>query len=143
MSIKNHLFPFGLDKDKKLEQIDQYLNIELNTESKQYSTVLMGRQLEGLPITLKHNMKGYVWKQVKKINEDNMDYDDDYIDVNIKDADIEWIRTNKTVDDFILWKKDIIPLQNDPRFNALESWLDMSDLIHQPIPLNQEPLDNV
>ncbi|KAI9307838.1 hypothetical protein BJ944DRAFT_228282 [Cunninghamella echinulata] len=142
MFSKNHLFPFGLEKDKKIEHIDHYLNIESNNDStKEYSTILMGRKLEGIQVTPKSNIKGNIWKQVKKTNEDTMDYDEDYVDTeedNNKDQNIEWIRTDKNIDDFILWKKDIAPPSDDPRLIALDSWLDMADLIHQPIPLKQE-----
>ncbi|CAO3650486.1 unnamed protein product [Cunninghamella echinulata] len=101
----------------------------------------MGRKLDGIKVTPKDNIKGNVWKQVKKTNEDTMDYNEDYVDTeddNNKDQNIEWIRTDKKIDDFILWKKDIAPPSDDPRLNALDSWLDMADLIHQPIPLKQE-----
>lgn len=43
---------------------------------------------------------------------------------------IPWTKnTNKTIEEFILWKKDTAPNVEDPRINALDKWIDISEAV--------------
>jgi hypothetical protein len=42
-----------------------------------------------------------------------------------------WVKANTTVEEFILWKKDTAPNSQDPRINALHSWIDISQTVNK------------
>ncbi|KAI8097137.1 uncharacterized protein BX664DRAFT_383464 [Halteromyces radiatus] len=144
---QNHLFPFTVNKEGPVDA-QQYLSVVPSTQLTldpitdafpRYTTVVMGRLLEGLEITPPKTCEGYVWKLDKNDNdEDNNGYDEDYQDEQShQPSSLHWTKTGTKVDKFILWKKDIAPSPHDPRLHALESWMTIADLIHQPIPINQ------
>lgn len=41
-----------------------------------------------------------------------------------------WIKTSTTIDNFLLWKKDTQPNKDDPRINAVQHWLDISQIVN-------------
>ncbi|CAO3685452.1 unnamed protein product [Rhizopus stolonifer] len=106
--IKAHLFPFSKEGD-------------------QYETKFNGRQLIGHSVSVQGTTQGHVW--VKETGyEEEEEEEEEY-----KQA--TWKKTNTTIDEFILWKKDRAPDKQDYRIKALENWLDISQSIHEPIPL--------
>lgn len=40
-----------------------------------------------------------------------------------------WTRTDISVQEFILWKKDTAPSAQDPRICALDTWIDISEAV--------------
>lgn len=68
-------------------------------------------------------------------NESDNGYDDDYEDGddnehNEMNNDGKVLsRSTTTVNSFILWKKDVAPSPTDPRLNAIESWINIADLV--------------
>ena len=43
---------------------------------------------------------------------------------------IPWTKnTNKTIEEFILWKKDTAPNVEDARISALDKWIDISEAV--------------
>lgn len=48
---------------------------------------------------------------------------------NQEEEQVPWTKTNKTIDEFILWKKDTAPSAKDPRINALNRWIEISEAV--------------
>lgn len=40
-----------------------------------------------------------------------------------------WTRTDTSIQEFILWKKDTAPNAQDPRIHALDKWIDISEAV--------------
>ncbi|ORZ17821.1 hypothetical protein BCR42DRAFT_450376 [Absidia repens] len=158
---QHHLLPFAIDLEGPIDAA-QFLSVIPSTTPQinvgtwvdacaRRSTVIMGRLLEGIEVTPPDNCQGHVWTlestNTDTQSETNSDYDDDY-EEHIDDEDSNgasgmnntgkvWSRSTTTVDSFILWKKDVAPSPMDPRLNAIESWMNIADMIHKPIPINQ------
>ncbi|KAI7902808.1 ribonuclease H2, subunit C [Cokeromyces recurvatus] len=127
--IKAHLFPFSVEKDETINSKNYF--IVKKQKDEKYETVVLGRKLIGLPVTLSHDSttRGFVWK--RSIN-------NEYNDEDLQEERLEnmnWIKTDKTIDKFILWKKDTAPDSQDSRINALHNWIDISQAMNEPIPL--------
>ncbi|KAI9477791.1 MAG: hypothetical protein EXX96DRAFT_608432 [Benjaminiella poitrasii] len=120
--IKAHLFPFSVDKEQSIN-IKHYFTVSKQDEK--YETAIMGRKLVGLPVVLnsESTTQGYVWKK---------SFDDHYSDEaddGEKQENTIWTKTDKTINEFILWKKDTSPNSQDPRINALHDWVEISQAI--------------
>lgn len=68
---------------------------------------------------------GHVYEKVKRDRYD----DEDMIDEEEEAESVPWTKTNTTIDQFTLWKKDSAPIKEDPRINALQSWIDISKAV--------------
>jgi hypothetical protein len=50
------------------------------------------------------------------------------MDEEVLDSSV-WKKTNTTIDEFILWRKDNAPEKDDPRHQVLEDWIDLSKAV--------------
>lgn len=50
-------------------------------------------------------------------------------DEGVQEKVPSWTRTDTSVQEFILWKKDTAPNTQDPRINALDKWIDISEAV--------------
>lgn len=116
-----HLLPFGIDREGPINT-KEYFSIENNND--QLETIMMGRKLVGKPVSLTGNTLGHVWKK-------SLDYNDQEDDDEETEEKSTWIKTDITVKDFTLWKKDTAPNAQDPRINAIQNWLDISQTVKQ------------
>lgn len=60
-------------------------------------------------------------------------YDDEEMDEEDKASNTPWVKTNTTIDEFILWKKDTAPSQQDPRVYALNHWMEMAQTVKKKL----------
>ncbi|KAG0172654.1 hypothetical protein DFQ28_007372 [Apophysomyces sp. BC1034] len=109
---KAHLLPFSVDLEGPVAA-QQYLNVE-STEDNTKTTILLGRKLVGRNVNLP--CEGHIWRP----DHDNED---------------RWVKTGAPISEFVLWKKDRSPDENDARLKAMEGWFDIAEAIHEPIPL--------
>jgi hypothetical protein len=72
-------------------------------------------------------MLGHVYEKVKTDK-----YDDEDMMEDEEEAESTWARTNTTIDEFILWKKDLAPNQRDPRANTIKNWIEISKAVSVP-----------
>ncbi|KAI9359845.1 ribonuclease H2, subunit C [Pilaira anomala] len=128
--IKVHLLPFSVDREGPINT-KEYFKAEKNQD--QYETVMLGRKLVGTPVSFTNGTTlGHVWE--KNISMD-YHYDEEEMDEEDKASNTPWVKTDTTIDEFILWKKDTAPNQQDPRIYALNHWMEMAQTIHESIPL--------
>ncbi|KAK4513626.1 uncharacterized protein ATC70_005630 [Mucor velutinosus] len=134
--IKAHLLPFSVDKEGTINT-KQYFKYEKNEADEQYETIMMGRKLVGRSVALNDKTQCLVYEKMSS------DRYQDEEDEEMEETDDEeaqekmpsWTRTDKSIQEFILWKKDTAPNAQDPRISALDKWIDISKAIHEPIPL--------
>ncbi|KAI8361813.1 hypothetical protein EDC96DRAFT_224704 [Choanephora cucurbitarum] len=120
--IKTHLLPFSVQKEESINT-KKYLQIQQKEEDT-FETVIHGRKLLGRAIRLEIPTQGHVW------------YRETEEELELKEESIaEWHKSNTTVSELILWKKDQLPDPQDPRIHSLHSWVSLSQAIHEPIPL--------
>lgn len=75
-----------------------------------------------MDLTPQSILLGHVWEKAAKDEYDDMEED--------QEEEIQpWTRTNTTIEEFILWKKDTAPNPEDARINALHSWIDISQTV--------------
>lgn len=55
--------------------------------------------------------------------------DEEMEDESDEDKVPSWTKTDKSIEKFILWKKDTAPNAEDPRINALDKWIDISEAV--------------
>ncbi|KAG2192855.1 hypothetical protein INT46_010882, partial [Mucor plumbeus] len=82
----------------------------------------------------------HIGQVFEKIPSDDYSDEDEVMDEVDEEGNtsetIPWTKnTNKTIEEFILWKKDTAPNVEDARISALDKWIDISEAIHEPIPL--------
>ncbi|KAG2204998.1 hypothetical protein INT47_002622 [Mucor saturninus] len=118
-----HLLPFGIDREGPINT-KEYFSVEKNND--QLETIMLGRKLIGTPVQLTNNTIGNVWE--KKLSDDDINNEDDETEEKST-----WIKSDKTIEEFILWKKDAAPNPQDPRINSLHSWLDISQTVNTKI----------
>lgn len=71
---------------------------------------------------------GHVYEKVKQ---DRYDDDEDIMEEEEAES-VPWNRTKTTIDQFILWKKDLAPNKEDPRINTLQNWIEISKAVSIP-----------
>ncbi|KAI9011923.1 ribonuclease H2, subunit C [Phycomyces nitens] len=139
---KAHLLPFGIAVEG-LVNADQYMPVDpevdplhkaVNEKFRTYTTVIHGRRLYGHEIPLNETIKGHLWAQ-----EESMDHPE-YDDEEDEDEDYEkkarkFSKIGNSLESFVLWKKDSAPNEKDPRLVALDSWFDIAQVIHSPVPI--------
>ncbi|KAL7309919.1 hypothetical protein PS15m_010741 [Mucor circinelloides] len=131
--IKAHLFPFSVDKEGSINT-KQYFKFEKNEADEQYETIMMGRKLVGRSIALNDKTQCQVYEKMSSDRYQDEE-DEEMEDEEDEDKVPSWTKTDKSIDKFILWKKDTAPNAEDPRINALDKWIGISEAIHEPIPL--------
>ncbi|GAA5796722.1 ribonuclease H2, subunit C [Helicostylum pulchrum] len=129
--IKVHLLPFSVDRESVINT-QSYFKVDKVQD--QYETVMLGRKLIGTEVSLTNSkVLGHVWE--KNVTESYDDEEEEEVDEEDRASNTPWVKTNTTIDEFILWKKDTAPNKQDPRINALNNWMDITQTIHEPIPL--------
>ncbi|KAL9551807.1 hypothetical protein MBANPS3_004078 [Mucor bainieri] len=136
--IKAHLFPFSVDKEGTVNTKQYFKYEKSESDQEQYDTIMMGRKLVGRSIVLNDKTQCLVYE--KTSSDRYEDGDEDQVMEEADDDDQEekvsaWTRTDKSIHEFILWKKDTAPSAHDPRIHALDEWIDIAEAIHEPIPL--------
>lgn len=114
---KIHLLPFSIDREGTINT-KEYFSVEKDND--QYETTMLGRKLVGTPVTLVENTVGHVWEKKPT---------DHYNDEEEEDETSTWSKTNITIEEFMLWKKDRAPNAQDPRINTLNNWMDITQTV--------------
>ncbi|KAI8084019.1 uncharacterized protein B0P05DRAFT_41334 [Gilbertella persicaria] len=109
-----HLLPFSVDKEGSINT-KTYLHIEKQQDH--YETVIHGRRLIGHQVYLNTPTQGQVWTKQEEDEEED------------EEENKVWHKSNITIQDFILWKKDTAPDTQDPRINALKQWIPISQAV--------------
>ncbi|KAI9277107.1 ribonuclease H2, subunit C [Phascolomyces articulosus] len=130
-----HLFPFtssleGPVNSKQYFQFARTTSLEHKHKSiDTYETNLMGRRMIGYSVELPKNVNGHIWQYVQTPNPDQLDDETEEPEPRLIKKSTEHISQ------FILWKKDKAPNDQDARIKAIEDWHNITDAVHEPIPL--------
>ncbi|KAI8144907.1 hypothetical protein BJV82DRAFT_667448 [Fennellomyces sp. T-0311] len=124
-----HLLPFTSSHEGPVNS-QQYFQFAPTTSLEHkhatietYETMVMGRRLIGYNIELPKTCTGNIWQYVEAREEE-----EEQSPKLVK-------RSRPAVSRFVLWKKDTAPSDQDPRLKVIKDWHNVTDAIHEPIPL--------
>ncbi|KAG2223048.1 hypothetical protein INT45_008249 [Circinella minor] len=132
-----HLFPFtstleGPINSKKYFQFEPTPSLEHKHKTiETFETKLMGRRLIGYNVQLPENVNGHIWQYVQTPHNHH----------EIEEEEEEELqprlikKSSPEISRFVLWKKDTAPNDQDARLKAIEDWHNITNAVHEPIPL--------
>ncbi|KAI8988504.1 hypothetical protein BDF20DRAFT_833349 [Mycotypha africana] len=131
--LDNHLFPFSNDQNRNISADIYFQYANIDEEKQQFETNFVGRNLKGRLVALDPSIEGRVFEKLAP----NI-YDEEAVEMDDSAQNIPWTATNKTINEFILWKKNALPDEDDPRIKSLKDWIAIAQDIHTPIAVEKQ-----